>query len=363
MNRRTPLYDLHCEMGAKLVPFAGWDMPLHYGSQLKEHLQVREDCGVFDVSHMLITDISGNGALAGLQGLLAADPGRLNSIGKALYSPLLNETGGIIDDVIVYRIGNDNYRVISNASTREKVTQWLKSQLDPALVILSERSDLAMMAVQGPKTRERLHPLLPEGLRASAQVLAPFRCQTYDNWMLACSGYTGEDGFEVVLPAADALALWRQIHRADINPIGLGARDTLRLEAGLNLYGAEMNEETTPLEVGLAWTVNWDPLERDFMGRKALEKQGVLGPSFERAGLVFDAQTIPRAGYKIHTSNGVGMITSGSFSPTLGVGIALARLPTDSGTDLQVEIRGKRVTSMRVRPPFVVTGSKASRHV
>ncbi|HHQ41888.1 MAG TPA: glycine cleavage system aminomethyltransferase GcvT, partial [Chromatiales bacterium] len=259
MGRRTPLHDRHLAAGARMVGFAGWEMPLHYGSQVEEHHAVRRAAGVFDVSHMTVVDVTGEGAEPFLRRLLANDVARLTEEGRALYTCMLNERGGILDDLIVYRAGPGWFRLVVNAATREKDLAWMRRHAGPHGAAVAERAELAMLAVQGPEARERALPLLPQALRGAAAALAPFRAAHLgpDAWLVARTGYTGEDGFEVILPAEEAGALWDGLLAAGVRPCGLGARDTLRLEAGLNLYGQDMDEDTTPLECGLGWTVAW----------------------------------------------------------------------------------------------------------
>ncbi len=350
--KRTPLYEEHRAAGAKLVDFAGWEMPLHYGSQIDEHHTVRQAAGLFDVSHMAVVDVTGSGALAWLQGLLANDAARLVP-GKALYSCMLNETGGVLDDLIVYHRGDAGYRVVVNAGTRDKDLAWMRGRLGGAEVTLTERTDLAMIAAQGPLARERVHGVLGE----AAQTLGRFQAMDAGEMFVARTGYTGEDGYEIMLPAVDAPELWRALVAADIAPIGLGARDTLRLEAGMNLYGQEMDEQTTPLEAGLAWTVAWEPADRDFIGRAALEAQRAAGVPRRLVGLVLEDRGVLRAHQTVFTDAGEGEVTSGGFSPTLNRSIAFARVPGGfSGERCEVEVRGRRLAARVVAPPFVRDG-------
>lgn len=358
MGQKTPLYDCHLKANAKIVDFAGWDMPLHYGSQIQEHHQVRQDAGVFDVSHMTIVDVVGQDTASYLRWLFANNIDRLIP-GKALYTCMLNEQGGVIDDLIVYKIHDDQFRLIVNSGTREKDLAWLNQQAKNKNVALTERRDLAMIAVQGPKAREKLASVFASGDLNQVLALKPFHAVDLGEWFVARTGYTGEDGFEIILPAVSAPLFWDSLVTAGILPAGLGARDTLRLEAGLNLYGSDMNETVTPLESNLAWTVAMLPAERDFIGRAALEKIQASGIKQQLIGLVLETPGVLRNHQKVIIDGvGEGEITSGSFSPTLNQGIALARVPVFTGERCSVEMRGKEVPVKIVKPPFVKQGQK-----
>lgn len=357
MGNHTPLYRLHQQSGAKIVDFAGWDMPLHYGSQLEEHQKVRRDSGMFDVSHMLAIDIKGEQANEYLRHLLANDVGRLQP-GKALYSCMLNEQGGILDDLIVYYIEPHYYRLIVNAGTRTKDLAWLKKQAQNYQVQINERNDLAIIAIQGPFARTKTAQVLDPTQKELIANLKPFSFVFDRDWLIARTGYTGEDGLEVMLPQAEAPKFWQGLLEAKVSPCGLGARDTLRLEAGLNLYGSDMDESTTPLESNLAWTVAFEPADRNFIGRAALEKQQ---QNLKRClvGLVLEDKGVMRGHQKVLVEGiGEGEITSGSFSPTLGCSIALARIPTGANTLCQVVIRDKILPVRIGKPPFVRHGKK-----
>ena len=327
--RRTPLYAAHVAAGARLVPFAGWEMPVHYGSQLAEHHAVRAGAGMFDVSHMAIIDLAGAGCREFLQRLVANDVDRLTHPGKALYGVLLNEAGGVIDDLIVYR-RSMGYRIVSNAGTRARVLPWLAAHNREGLEILER--DLAMIAVQGPQALERFAAVT--GI-AGLDGLSSFNALEQDEWMVARTGYTGEDGVEVMLPGAAARSLWDDLAAAGVSPVGLAARDTLRLEAGLNLYGQDMDETTSPLVANLGWTIAWEPGTRDFIGRKALEALRGAGVQERLTGLVMEARGVLRHGQRVRTAVGDGIITSGIFSPTLGYSIALARVPKQATRGLR----------------------------
>jgi len=349
----TPLHDSHVLLGAKLVDFAGWDMPIHYGSQIEEHHAVRRDAGMFDVSHMLGIDLSGPAAKPYLRRLLANDVARLVQPGKALYSCLLNENGGVIDDLIVYFFGPEHYRIVVNAGTAPKDLAWMEKCASGFDVRLAPRRDLAMIAIQGPNARARFWQAYP-GSRATSESLIPFQAAFDGDWLVARTGYTGEDGFEIDVPAEQAAAVWAQLHSVGVAPCGLGCRDTLRLEAGMNLYGQDMDETVSPLEAGLAWTLAMKD-ERDFIGKAALLSQK---PSRQLTGLLLMERGVLRAHQTVRTAQGDGEITSGSFSPTLLQGIALARLPVAVaiGEIVEVDIRGKLHPAKVVKPPFVRNG-------
>lgn len=357
MGQRTPLYEKHVAMGGKIVDFAGWDMPIHYGSQIDEHKQVRGDAGMFDVSHMVIVDLTGSETKAFLRRLLANDVARLKTPGKALYSCMLNEQGGVIDDLIVYYLRDDWFRMVVNAATRDKDLAWIQRQAEGFGVDIKERPELAMIAVQGPNARDKAHQAMPEAARGPASELKPFSAVEVGDLFIARTGYTGEDGYEIMLPTAAAAVFWQALNGAGVAPAGLGARDTLRLEAGMNLYGSDMTEETTPLVSGLGWTVAWDPEDRDFIGRGALEAQKAAGVPAKLVGLVLEGRGVLRDHQKVLANGaGEGEITSGSFSPTLGRAIALARVPAAAGEQVKVDVRGRELAARVVKPPFVRHG-------
>ena len=356
MGQRTPLYDLHVALGAKIVDFGGWDMPLHYGSQVEEHHQVRRDCGVFDVSHMTVVDVTGSQAKAYLQHLLANDVERLQVLGKALYSGMLNEQGGVIDDLIVY-LTAEGYRVVVNASTRDKDLAWMQLQSAGFDVALQHQAGLAMLAVQGPQARAKTAELVSAARAALIQELKPFQGLPEGDWFIARTGYTGEDGLEIMLPAEQAPGFLNELVGAGIAPAGLGARDTLRLEAGMNLYGQDMTEEVSPLAANMGWTIAWEPAERQFVGRAVLEAQRAAGNQPKLVGLVLEERGVLRAHQVVRVEGvGEGEITSGSFSPTLGKSIALARVPAGTGDRAEVEIRGKWFPVRVVQANFVRHG-------
>ncbi|MGB0849439.1 MAG: glycine cleavage system aminomethyltransferase GcvT [Thiolinea sp.] len=354
--QRTALYSEHLAAGGKMVDFAGWEMPVNYGSQISEHKQVRSDAGMFDVSHMVVLDLNGSDAKAYLQKLLANDVAKLTVPGKALYSCMLNENGGVIDDLIVYYLADDFYRIVVNAATRENDLAWMNQQLTGFTAGLTERDDLSMLAVQGPTAREKVIALLPEDQAAVAGAIKPFAGAVVGDWFIARTGYTGEDGFEIMIPHDQVSGAWQQFLAADIAPIGLGARDTLRLEAGMNLYGTDMNESTSPLVSGLGWTIAWEPTERAFNGRAALEAEKAVGVAQKFVGLVLEGKGVLRSHMKVVCEGGEGEITSGTFSPSLGVAIAMARVPAACGDSCEVEVRGKLLPAKVVKPNFVRNG-------
>jgi len=357
MGNRTPLYNEHVAAGGKLVDFAGWDMPINYGSQIDEHHTVRKASGMFDVSHMVVVDLTGDRVRDYLRKLLANDVAKLRDSGKALYSCMLNEEGGVIDDLIVYYLQEDFFRMVVNAGTRDKDLAWLQKQAASFDVTVTERPEMAMIAIQGPEARDRVLGVLSEEARPVAEPLKPFFGAFAGEWFIARTGYTGEDGFEIILPGDDAPGFWQQLLAAGVSPTGLGARDTLRLEAGMNLYGSDMDESVSPLEAALGWTVAWEPADRDFIGRAALEKQRAEGTKQKLVGLVLEGKGVLRNHQKIIAGEaGEGEVTSGSFSPTLQRAIAFARVPKSTGESCEVDIRGKRMPARIVKPPFVRNG-------
>jgi len=353
--KTTALNAAHRAMGAKMVDFGGWDMPVNYGSQIDEHHQVRNDSGMFDVCHMRVVDIKGAGVRAFLRYLLANNADKISIPGKALYSAMLRPDGHVIDDLIIYFMTEEWFRIVVNAGTADKDIAWMKLQASshtPELSITS-RDDLAMVAIQGPNARAKVWQVLPQTKSATEQMVN-FQAADCGEYFIARTGYTGEDGFEVMLPQEQVEAFWYKLSKAGVKPIGLGARDTLRLEAGMNLYGQDMDETVGPLESGLAWTVDLKS-ERDFIGKAALLANP---PSNKLAGLILLDRGVLRGHQKVHTSHGEGEITSGSFSPTLEKSIALARIPKEVqiGDRVQVEIRSKMLAAQVVKYPFARNG-------
>jgi aminomethyltransferase len=357
MGAKTPLYDKHVEADARIVDFGGWDMPLHYGSQKEEHHAVRQNAGIFDVSHMTVVDLTGERVRDFLQYLVANDVAKLKDYGKALYTCMLNPEGGVIDDLIVYFIADTEYRLVVNAATREKDLAWIREQAEAFEVSVVERAELAMIAVQGPNARELAAPCIDAEYRDLVLALKPFNGVFVGDWFVARTGYTGEDGWEIVMPAAEAPAVWDRLLAAGVEPCGLGARDTLRLEAAMNLYGSDMDEMISPLEAGLEWTVAWEPADRDFIGRAAIEKQRESTDRQRFVGLLLEDKGVLRNHQKIVVDGvGEGEITSGGFSPTIGRSIALARVPAGDYDRAQVEVRSKLLNVRIVKTPFVRNG-------
>lgn len=353
MSNKTPLFDAHLAAGGKMVDFAGWELPINYGSQMEEHHAVRRQAGMFDVSHMTVVDIQGEQAGPFLRRLLANDVAKLSEPGQALYGCMLNEKGGVIDDLITYYLDDRFYRTIVNAATRQVDLDWMRAQATSFEVAITERDDLAMIAVQGPQARQ----MVIDTLKASAaEELKPFRAISHGDYFIARTGYTGEDGFEVLLGGDQAEEFWQALVEAGVRPCGLGARDSLRLEAGLNLYGQDMDTDTTPLESNLGWTVAFEPENRDFIGRSALQAQKAAGVERQLVGLVLDRGAIPRTNAVVHTPAGEGRVTSGSFGPTIECPVALARIPTGDFDQVEIELRGRRLPARVVKPPFVRGG-------
>ena len=355
MLKSTPLNAAHRAMGARMVDFGGWDMPVNYGSQIEEHHAVRRGAGMFDVSHMLALDLRGAGVREFLQRLLANNVGRLQVPGRALYSCMLNDEGGVIDDLIAYFMSDGFFRLVVNAGRAEVDLAWIESHRQTGAALeIRPRRDLAMIAVQGPAAREQVWQALPE-TRTESAAMAPFHAAQCGELMLARTGYTGEDGFEIVLPAARAEPLWRRLADAGVKPCGLGARDTLRLEAGMNLWGQDMDESVSPLDAGLAWTVDLEGT-REFIGKAALLAHG---QHRQLAGLLLaDKGGVLRGHQKVATAEGEGAITSGTFSPTLARSIALARIPlrVRAGATVDVTVRDRPLAATVVKPPFVRNG-------
>ena len=359
--KQTPLNALHRELGAKMVDFGGWDMPVNYGSQIEEHHAVRRDCGLFDVSHMLPVDFKGAGVRDFLRGLVANNIDKLQTPGKALYSCMLNEAGGVIDDLIIYFMDENWFRIVVNAGTADKDIAWMTAPRDKVAqrdktapgIEITPRRDLAMIAVQGPNAAAKLWNALP-GSQALTENLKPFNAVVVGQMFIARTGYTGEDGFEVMMLAKAAPFFWQSLVEEGAASCGLGARDTLRLEAGMNLYGQDMDETQSPLESGLAWTVDLKS-ERDFIGKSALQSRDI---NYQMVGLILQDKGVLRSHQKVFTKHGVGEITSGSFSPTLQQSIALARVPLGiaPGETVEVEVRDKRLAAKVTKYPFVRNG-------
>lgn len=362
--RKTPLYDQHQELNAKLVDFGGWALPVNYGSQVTEHHAVRTDAGMFDVSHMTVSDIRGAGTLPMLSKLLANDIGKATSVpGKALYSCMLNEQGGVIDDLIVYYLADDHCRLVTNAATNSKDMAWINQQAQHFDVDFEERPELALIAVQGPQAIAKCvaatKPLFDDASREIYQNLQRFQGAYFggnDENFVGRTGYTGEDGLEFILPAQPAIELWQALVSAGVQPCGLGARDTLRLEAGMSLYGNDLDEHHTPAESGIGWSVaNKD--DRDFIGKTGL----VAEPRYAMVGLILLDRGVLRGDQDVYIKDEqVGKTTSGTFSPTLEQSIALARVDANNkpavGDTVEIQVRNKRLAARVARFPFVKNG-------
>lgn len=374
--QRTPLYQSHVDSNGKLVNFSGWELPINYGSQIEEHEAVRTDAGMFDVSHMVVADIVGADTKAWLQKLLANDVNKLKTTGKALYSGMLNEQGGVIDDLIVYLMNAEEtqYRIVSNAATHDKDLAQFHKVADSFDITITERPELAMLAVQGPNAIEKLAQTKPSWADTLA-ALKPFVGADLTDiegtdWFVARTGYTGEDGVEVIMHGDDAPAFFEQLKANGVQPAGLGARDTLRMEAGMNLYGHDMDETISPYECNMGWTLALKD-ERDFVGREALvskRKQSKEdNTAMKQVGLLLTSRGVLREGMTVTINQGsdneqAGIITSGTFSPSLKNSIAIARVPASLSDEdsVQVDLRGKgNFVDVRVlKLPFVRNGKK-----
>jgi aminomethyltransferase len=355
MSNTTALHAKHIEAGAKMVDFFGWDMPINYGSQIEEHHAVRQDAGMFDVSHMTIVDVTGQDAQAYLRFLLANDVAKLQDKGKALYSGMLNEAGGVVDDLIVYYFDQTNYRLVVNSATCDKDMDWLNKQAEGFAISITQRSEFAMIAVQGPNAKTKAAQLFSAAQKEAVAGMKAFYGVQAEDLFIATTGYTGEAGYEIMVSRDEAADFWQKLLDAGVKPCGLGARDTLRLEAGMNLYGQDMDETVSPLAANMGWTITWEPSDRNFVGRVALEQQKAQGTE-KLVGLVMTEKGVLRAGQKVKVGEGEGVITSGTFSPTLGYSIAMARLPVTTDLTAEVEMRKKWVTVNVVKPSFVRNG-------
>ncbi len=357
MLAKTPLHACHLSMGSRLVDFHGWEMPLHYGSQLEEHEVVRKSAGMFDVSHMTVVDVLGAGGRQFLRKLLTNDVDQLQHNGRALYTCMCNEHGGIIDDLIVYQRASDNYRLVLNSATRERDLAWIREKICGFSAGLQERTELAMLAVQGPDALPKTLNVLNPAQADAISTLTYFECVDVGDWFFARTGYTGEDGLEIILPETEITGLWNALIAAGVKPCGLAARDTLRLEAGMLLYGQDMDETTTPLESNLNWTVKWEPEDRDFIGLGALLSQKQQGLTRKLVGLTLKEKGIMRNGQRVVIEGHAdGIITSGTYSPTLAKSIAFARLPIEAGEHVLVDIRGKLYEADVSKPRFIKHG-------
>ncbi|MGH1426978.1 MAG: glycine cleavage system aminomethyltransferase GcvT [Arenicella sp.] len=356
--QQTPLLSEHLHLGARVVDFGGWALPVNYGSQVDEHHAVRNDAGMFDVSHMTVSDVTGTDTIPFLQYLLANDINKANSNdGKALYSCMLNEQGGVIDDLIVYRLNDQHCRLVTNAATNEKDMAWITQQATDFSVTFKEQPSLALIAVQGPNAITKVAQTFPNYAELTLSLKrfqGSFVSNEHDEHtpFIGRTGYTGEDGVEIILPAADAAQQWQALINAGIQPCGLGARDTLRLEAGMALYGNDLDENHTPIESGLKWTVSLN--ERDFIGKTSLLQE----PKFKMIGLILEDRGVLRGHQPvIFNEVSVGEITSGTFSPTLEKSIAIARINADTAAEtgdvIHVEVRNKRLQCRVSKYPFI----------
>ena len=364
MAQQTPLYDQHVLCGARMVDFHGWMMPLHYGSQIDEHHAVRTDAGMFDVSHMTIVDLHGSRTREFLRYLLANDVAKLTKPGKALYSGMLNASGGVIDDLIVYYLTEDYFRLVVNSATREKDLSWITQHAEPYAIDITVRDDLSLIAVQGPNAQVKATSLFSDEQRHAVEGMKPFFGVQAGDFFIATTGYTGEAGYEIALPKEQAADFWQKLVQAGVKPCGLGARDTLRLAAGMNLYGHEMDESISPLAANMGWTIAWEPAERNFIGREVLELEREKGTE-QLVGLVMTEKGVLRGELPVRftDANGnarEGVITSGTFSPTLGHSIALARVPAGIGETAIVQIRNREMPVKVTKPIFVRNGKSVA---
>ncbi len=360
MVKQTQLFEQHVACGARMVDFHGWMMPLHYGSQLDEHHAVRQDAGMFDVSHMTIVDLHGVRTREFLRYLVANDVAKLTVPGKALYTGMLNASGGVIDDLIIYFLTEDYFRLVVNSATREKDLAWISQQAQAYHIELTVRDDLALIAVQGPQAKTKAETLFTDAQKTAVAGMKPFFGVQAGDLFIATTGYTGEAGYEIALPQEQAAVFWQKLLAAGVKPAGLGARDTLRLEAGMNLYGQEMDESISPLAANMGWTIAWLPEDRDFIGRAALERQREQGTE-QLVGLAMTEKGVLRNELPVRFTDAAGnvqegIITSGSFSPTLGYSIALARVPAGIGEDAVVQIRNREMPVKVTKPGFVRNG-------
>ncbi len=360
MTNKTVLHAKHLASGAKMVDFHGWEMPINYGSQIEEHNAVRQNAGMFDVSHMTIVDLQGPDAKAFLRRLVINDVAKLTVTGKALYTGMLNESGGVIDDLIIYFFSDTSYRLVVNSATREKDLAWMTQQLTGFDVTITERPEFGMIAVQGPEAKAKVANLLTPAQIVAVEGMKPFFGVQVGDLFIATTGYTGEDGYEIIVPDSAAEDFWQKLIDAGVAPCGLGARDTLRLEAGMNLYGLDMDETVSPLAANMAWTISWEPEDRNFIGRDVLTAQKSAGDQPKLVGLVLEEKGVLRSHQVVVTEFGKGEITSGTFSPTLGHSVALARVPRSVkvGDTIEVEMRKKLVKVQVTKPSFVRNGKK-----
>jgi len=344
--KQTPLLEKHRALGAKIVPFAGWQMPVSYKGIIEEHKAVRNNVGLFDIGHMGLIKIEGDEALALIQKVATNDAAKLEP-NQCQYSVLCNESGGTIDDVLVYRLPM-SYLIVANASNMDKVLAWLKTQAKNfSKVTVGTYENYCMLSLQGPKAKATAGKVLNLDLLT----LKRNHLLWWRDIIISGTGYTGEDGVELIVAKSEASKIWQMFIDEGVQPCGLGARDTLRLEAGLPLYGHEYNEETSPLEVGYGWAVKFD--KGDFIGREALLKEKETGLKKQLVGLELNSRAIAREGSLIFSDlNPLGKVTSGTFSPTLNKPIALGFIDHKNGSLVNVEIRGQKIAAKVVAKTF-----------
>jgi len=359
--KRTPIFIHHQALNAKIVDFGGWALPVNYGSQIEEHLSVRSKCGLFDVSHMTVSDILGLQTLPFLEKLLANDINKASHLpGKALYSCMLNDDGGVIDDLIVYYINDQHCRLVSNASTNERVIAWIKLQIGSYQAELIERTELALLAIQGPTALSICQQVLDKEFADIALSLNRFQGAFWGQEFVGRTGYTGEDGLELIISATLAQRLWTAFIDAGVQACGLGARDTLRLESGMALYGNDLDIKHTPLESGLKWTVSLND-DRDFIGKSAL----LSAPKHKAIGLILEDKGVIRQHQEVWLNDEIiGEITSGTFSPSLSQSIGMARVTTDAklivGDKVKIAVRNKHLSAVVARTPFIKNGTNTN---
>ncbi|MDA9659660.1 glycine cleavage system aminomethyltransferase GcvT [Pseudomonadota bacterium] len=351
MNK-TPLHNAHIQLGAKMVNFSNWEMPISYSSLIKEHNAVRNAAGIFDVSHMSVFDFDGGNQIAFFKKIFANDIKKIYKDNKAIYGALLNEEGGILDDLIIYH-ANNKFRLVSNCSTREQNKQWLEKHAVEFGVKVMERSDMGILAIQGPNALKKILEI--KEIDAQVNTLQSFGCMFEGDKLYARTGYTGEDGLELIVPTQDINNLWDQALEMGCIPVGLGARDTLRLEAGLNLYGNDMTINNHPYESNLGWTIDMSDKHRKFIGKDALLSID-QSKSQKIVGIILLDKGVLRSGYEITHEQGKGVVLSGSYSPTLQSSIGLARVDQGYKENGKVMIRNKVLNIDFVSPRFLGQG-------
>lgn len=332
--KKTYLNEFHAENNGNLVDFSGWEMPINYGSQINEHNEVRANVGIFDVSHMAVFDFYGDNQIEFLRQLIPNDVNKILDSKRALYSPLLNENGGILDDLIVYHLGDKNFRIISNCATREQNNAWFKEKSKAFNVEVKFQEDASIIAIQGPNSQKVLSTIYDLNLKN-------FHIYQDDEVMIARTGYTGELGFEIISDQSKGLELWNYLIKEGVKPIGLAARDTLRLEAGLNLYGSDMTVENHPYESNLRWTVDHNDLKRSYIGKSAILDK--VEAKKELIGFYTEERGVLRAGTRVYFDGGEGLITSGTWSPTFKKNIGFCRVDTNHHNSGRALLRDKEI--------------------